>query len=289
VFERDAIRGITLAGRQARLVLQSKRERIELSGLGSREERLEGAAGLRAELGLAEAAASAATAANGSALPGEWEIVITPEGERALVPNPRTRRIQARVAALVALGLAAVTLLLARESIGRIDLLIATLICLTFTAGAAAGALWLARGRWEWRIGHGRLTRRKRYGSSVRDEFEGRHLLLECTNDSDGDSWYELHALAEAGKPTIPAAIQWRSITPKNSRTIARVMDDDASVRELAAFLARETGLELEDRTTPQARALELAELRAMLESSGTLGRWAAKMVERLGPAKGRE
>jgi len=59
-------------------------------------------------------------------------------------------------------------------------------------------------------------------------------------------------------------------------------MNDDSSVRELAAWLARATGLPLDDRTTPDARAAQLAELRTLLENSGRLGRWAGKLVDRL-------
>jgi len=48
-------------------------------------------------------------------------------------------------------------------------------------------------------------------------------------------------------------------------------------------WLARETGLELNDRTTPAARTQDLAELKATLLQSGRFGRLAAKLVDRLG------
>jgi hypothetical protein len=60
-------------------------------------------------------------------------------------------------------------------------------------------------------------------------------------------------------------------------------MDEAASIHQLAAWLSRETGLSLEDRTTPQAREQQLAELKVTLQSSGRLGQWALKLVERLG------
>jgi len=65
-------------------------------------------------------------------------------------------------------------------------------------------------------------------------------------------------------------------------------MNDPATVRDLGAWLSRETGLALEDRTTPPARAVELAQLRALLEQSGRFGRWAAKLVDRLDPGQRR-
>jgi len=273
-FERDAIRGVALVGRQDRLVLETHRKRVELSNLGTRAERIEGAKTLQAELRISDAAASVA-------IPQAWEEVITPEGERALVPNLSTRRTQARVATAIAMGLAAVTFMVARESIGRPDLILGAAILFVFTVAVAAGTLWLARGRWEWRIGHGRITLRKRFGSTVRDVFEGRHLQLETSTDSDGDSSLILYALADAAASASPAAVRWRSGPPKHSRIIAQSADD-GSVRQLAAWLAQATGLELDDRTTPQAQAAQIAELRAMLEGSGGFGRWAAKLVDRL-------
>jgi hypothetical protein len=278
VFDRDAIRGVSLLGREDRLALETARERVELSRLGSHSERRDGATGLRAELGISEASSAA-----GTAIPKRWEEIITPGGERALVTSSATRRAQTRVASVATMCFAAVTFLVARQAFQRWDLMIAAFILLVFTAGLAAGTLWLARGRWEWRIGSGRLILRKRYGASVRDVFEGRRLMLDSTTDSDGDTWYELYAMSDAEAAPTSAVIHWRTYPPKNSRTIEKVMNDDTGVRGLASWLSQATGLPIEDRTTPQARQVQLVELRAMLEKSGRLGHWAAKLVDRLG------
>ena len=275
-FERDTIRRVTLAGRYDHLTLETTRGRVELSALGTRDERVEGAAALRAELGLEELPAGVA------AIPQGWEEIITPEGERALVADVATRRVQARVAGGAALSLAAATFAVAREALHRIDLAIAALILLAFTGGLAAGALWLAHGRWEWRIGNGRLTLRRRYGAAVRDVFEARRLVVELSSDSDGDVWYELDAYdAETAPPSTP--IRWRTSSSRHRRVVARKMNDASAVRDLGAWLARASGVALEDRTTAEARATQLAELRAMLEKSGRFGQWAAKIVVRLG------
>jgi hypothetical protein len=79
------------------------------------------------------------------------------------------------------------------------------------------------------------------------------------------------------------ATISWRSGRPKNRRTIARRMNDAGSLRDLGGWLSRETGIVLEDRTTPETRTKEIAELRTALEQSGRFGRWTAKLVDRLG------
>lgn len=134
-FERDAIRRVSLVGREDHLALETGRQRVELSGLGSHAERVEAAAALRAELGIPETPPAAATA-----IPQGWEEIITPEGERALVANLATRRTQARVASVITMLMAAVTFVLARESVHRPDLMIPAFIVFAFTVGLAAGS-----------------------------------------------------------------------------------------------------------------------------------------------------
>jgi hypothetical protein len=273
-YERHEVRRVILTGRDDRLAIDTERGRVELSGLGTRAERISAAPALRAELGMVESNAA-------PALPHEWEVILTPEGQRALVANVATRRRQAQVMSAVALLLAGLAFVVGRQAVERWDLWIPTAILGSFAFGATAGAMWLARGRWEWHMGSGRLTLRKRWGGTLTDVFLAHRLVLERTSDSDGDAWYELLALTAAAAPA-PAAIGWSTSRTKGRRSIARVMNDATSVRELAGWLARETELPLDDYTTPEAREAQLAELRALLENSGKLGRWAGKLVDRL-------
>lgn len=273
-FERHEIRRVLLAGRDDRLVLDTERGRVELSALGTRPERVEAARAIRNELGLAEASESVG-------LPREWEVIVTPEGQRVLVANLATRVKQARFASVVTLLLATVAFVVGREAVRRGELWFPAAIVLGFAIAAAGGTLWLARGRWEWQLGSGRMVLRRRYGTSVREVFTAGRLVLDQSSDSDGDTWHELAALPAAGAPEEPAKPSRRSTRPRNARAIARRMNDAAAVRELAAWLARETGLPLEDRTTPHAREAQLAELRALLANAGPLGRWAGRLVDR--------
>src|SRR5262249_7000480 len=128
-FERDAIRRIALVGRTDRLALEAAGRRIELSALGSRSERVEAATALRAELGIAEAASTP-----GASLPPEWEVIVTPEGERAVIARRTTRRAQAAAAGIAAAALAAVSFAVARRSLVRADLMLPTSILFVFTA-----------------------------------------------------------------------------------------------------------------------------------------------------------
>ena len=271
VFERDAIRRIATAGGEDRLVLETAAGSVELSRLGSRHERREGATALRVELGLSEALGQSPT------VPQGWEEIITPEGERALVANRSTRRVQARVASAGAMLLGGLTLFVAREALQRWGLMIGAFVLLGFTAALAAGAVWLARGRHEWRIGSGRLTLRRRFGSGVRDLFEARHLVLDSSTDSDGDSSTFLCALAREPGPT---GVSWRTYPARTSRIVTQSVNDRA-VRDLAAWLSGQTGIPLIDRTTPEARAAQLTALRETLEKAGRVGRWAAGLIDR--------
>jgi hypothetical protein len=273
-FERDTIRKIVIAGRHGHLSLQAARKSIELSGLGTRPEREQAALDLRRELTLPEGDIF-------HGLSDEWEEVITAEGERALVANLATRRTQARVASMVTLFLAAITLMVGLQIVHQWQLVVPVIVLLALTIALTVGTLWLARGRWEWRIGSGRVTLRKRYGGSLKDVFEARRLLLDMDTDSDGDTWYGLYGVTDTA-PARTTVVHWRTSQPKNRRQIARVMNDSTQVRALATWLAQASGLELDDHTTSHAREVHLAELRALLENSGRFGKWAAKVVDRL-------
>src|SRR5206468_2867573 len=77
---RDLVRRIVLAPRNDALVAETARGRVELSRLGTHEEREGTAAVLRSERGLREEAPGTGPAE----LPKGWAEVITPEGERAV-------------------------------------------------------------------------------------------------------------------------------------------------------------------------------------------------------------
>jgi hypothetical protein len=282
-FERASIRRISVTGRGDRLVMESARDHIELSRLGTRDDRIRAAAALRVELAIPEESVPISVA-----LPKGWEDIITPDGVRVLVADRSVRQKQTRTALIVTLLLATLTFVVGRDSLQHTQRIASSMILLAFTLAAAAGTLWLARGRYEWRLEKNLLTLRKRYGMGVRSVFQGRQLVLEHSTDSDGDPWLELFALSEPDPPLTVrkiggATVTWRSARPKNRRSIARKMNDTGVLRDLGHWLARQTGLEFEDRTTPAARTQELAELRATLEQSGRFGRLAAKLVDRLG------
>jgi len=271
-FERGEIHRVMLAGTGDKLMLETDRRSFELSDLGTTSERQEAASELVHELGLATKPAPRVPT-----LPPGWEDVLTPEGERALVPDRGIRRQQAWAASLAALLAATLALVFLLRVPGKPAMLAPAGILAVMTLAIAAGALWLARGRWEWWIGSGRLTLRKRYGANVRAVFEARRLALETSSDSDGDRWYEVTALAASAEGAAPTPAQ----RAQSRRRVARVMNDPFAMRQLAEWLAHASGLPLEDQTTPAAREAELAEQLRRLERSGWLGQRVAGYIAR--------
>ena len=120
--------------------------------------------------------------------------------------------------------------------------------------GLAWGAVWLSRGRMEWRIGSGRITLRRRFGSEVKDVFEAVRLELNTKTDSDSDDWYVLDALCEGASDRPPTSSQEMRRQWKSRRRVASSLRDSTMPRQLGAWLSKEAGVPLRDATTPEAR-----------------------------------
>jgi hypothetical protein len=273
-FGRESIRRVVLAKDGSSLSIDTTSGSVQLSRLGTPEEREEVAIALRSELALTEPEPGAAVA---TALPDGWEDLVTPEGERVLVADRVTRAARARlvgVLTLIAVGGAALLVRPAMTDHGLIPIAaIVGIVAVNF----AWGAWTMFRGRDEWRIGGERLVLRRRFGASVRDRFEARRLELTASKDSDGDPWYSLDAVAlpEPSASGVPPA------TFKSRRTIVSTQQDDTVPRQLGAWLASASGVEFEDRSTDDARAETLEALKGQLAGSGPLGKLALRFVAR--------
>jgi len=273
-FPRDTLRRIFLSPGNRALAIETRQATVELSRLGTREEREAAAAALRSELGIPDVALVPA----GERLPKGWEEIITPEGDRAVVPDRAMRKIQARAAGVGALGIGAIALIVVQESLKKPELLAIALNLVLATIALVCGAVWLGRGRMEWRIGNGVLTLRRRFGPNARDVFEARRFELITTHDSsDTSEWFSLEAVSDAAGIMAPDSFSRRRM--KNRRRITSVTHDATIPRRLGAYLARAGSVPFEDRTTPEAREAELAAIQAQLEKSGPLGRFAVRLV----------
>jgi hypothetical protein len=243
-YPRDRVRAIGVTTHQRRsLVLETDTERIELSSLGTLAERQQAVEAMRAMLKLSPS--------REAALPKGWEEAITPEGERVVVPNAATRRVQARAAWMTALGMSAVALWML-QLVGRQPALIPfAVLTVLAAAGLAWGAAWLAYGRKEFRLGAGSVTLRRRFRSKVRDLFEAQSLELTARLDSDGDEWFELKG--SAGESSRPAGGRWPGQSDQ-SRTFVSKMNDSTVPRHLGSWMARTAGVPFTDYTVGDVR-----------------------------------
>lgn len=271
-FPRDRLRAIEVVSPRDHLSLLLDRERVELSTLGTPGERKEAAAVLRAELAVPAAPVDVR-------LPKGWEEIITPEGERAVVSSRANRRIQARVALLVAAGMSVVAFAVLRDSLDRPALLPMAGIVTLATAALIWGAVWLSRGRTEFRIGAGSVTVRRRFGAQVRDRFEARRLEVTVTSDSDGDDRIELVGIS--GDAPSREAAPGGARRSKTRHTFVSALHDATVPRMLGAWMARSAGVSLVDRATPEGREAELDALVEQLGQTGRFGRVALSLVRK--------
>jgi len=279
-FPRDTLRRFVVTGRGA-LTIETTGGTVELSRLGTGEEREAAASALRAELGLSDPDPTSMPVA----LPKGWEEIITPEGERAVVPDRATRRVQARVAGAVTLVIAAAAAAAVLASLSQARFVAFAIQLVLGAIVLTCATLWLVRGRMEWRIGNGAVTLRRRFGPGVRDIFEARAFELNLAQDrSDSAEWFALDALSNASgaSATVPPSPE----AATKRKRVTSVARDPIVPRQLGAYLARAGNVTLVDRTTPEARAAELTLLKARLERSGSLGRFAVRLVVN---AKGRK
>jgi hypothetical protein len=295
-FPRDEVRRILIATKNGGLAVETTKGQFLLSRNGSPAVRAEAIRVLEAELGLSAAISRSEPAREAEVwvagevveLPKGWQEIITPEGEKALVPDVAIRKKQARMVSIFGLAMAAAAVFAASQLRHGFAAIPFALITTFFTVGLASGAVWLSRGRMEWRIGSGRITLRRRFGATVKDLFEAVRLELSVKTDSDSDDWYVLDALSEGASDRPPTTSQEMRVQWKSRRRVASTMRDSKVPRQLGAWLSRAASIPLRDATTPEARAAEVAALRDQLANSGPLGRAAARFIENM-EEKGRK
>jgi hypothetical protein len=255
---RETIRRIYLAAPKAALSAETTDGSVQLSTLGASEERVQAMSALIAELRLTPADDPAT-------LPGDWAEIVDPEGAAAIVADPRVRRIRVRIATSLAAAASAVAAMTVRGAVEDERQVGLAVLCVSAALAFVWGAVRAARVRDEWRCERGRLTLRRRTGGRVRDLFEAASLELTRTDDSDGDAWYTLTAVAA-----------------ETSKTLVRAIHDPSEPGRLGRYLAERTGLPFSDRAAAGARTASLEQLKSQLRDSGKLGRLAAGWIERL-------
>jgi len=241
---------------------------IELTRYGTAVEFEELAAALNADWKLIP------DAPPGGVLPVGWHETLAPEGDAILIKDPVVRRKQAAVAWFVFLLLAPVAVYILQASIAQLSLLALGAIVAAGAGLAGWGAYQLTYCRDEWVLGTGSLRLQRRSRARAEPRFEAAALRLREDRDSDGDPWFKLVAVSAAAS----SALSLREAR-RHERVIMGVSGDPFEVRNLGRWLEQRCRLVLEDGTTAEAKAHEVAQLRAQLAASGRLGRWVARRL----------
>ncbi len=278
-FARGVPLRLYLLDRPGALMADAAGERVELTRLGTAEERAELRQAIARELGLPD---EPADASEPPALPRGWKLLTDPEGRRVLVRDLEARRKLALTLTVLTALAGTATAALAWRGQDDGNALVPAAMAAALTIGLALMQQRLARTRPEWRLDSGRLVLRRRGPSGAKDLFEAASLEIAESRDDDGDAWYELVALgADAARGGAAIA---RAGRRHERRTVIRELHDPRPVRAFGAWLVRETHLPLADRSTTEGRAAELRELKQQLAASGRLGAWAARLLERAEP-----
>jgi hypothetical protein len=229
------IRRVRLGLRKAPVIADTATGTVEITDLGTHEERAALLAWLQQRLVLPDEVQ--AKRLDAESAPPDWQVDV--EGMETCLswPTRRNRRIQAAIL----WGIAALLFAGCLPAFVPSDLLEAPrpgvirgymgagVVSLLFVMWAA----WRTWGRSEWVVAPGRLTWRRRFASWRRERpFEHAILELEQSTDSDGDDHFTLRVRNEGA-----------------SRKISSAFHDDADLRRLAEWLSARTQFRMERRS----------------------------------------
>jgi hypothetical protein len=231
--------------RPSTLMAQIGADVIALTDLGSQADHRDAADQLRIALRLAEASPSSWPAA----LPGDWQVVTDSSGGAVLVPNLQTRRKQALITSGIAVAVWTVAVLLAWQSLSRPGFWGITAMATAAATASGWAAIWLHRGRKEWRIVAGELVQRRRFGATVTDLLAVRALELTEFSDRVGYQWYQLNGI----ELSSPASSGDRADRIPERIGIDRAFRDPTEPRCLGKWLAEQAGLPFYDRVLTAA------------------------------------
>ncbi len=212
-------------------------------------------------------------------LPAGWRELTSPEGHPIYVQDPATRQRLAIVLWVLFAPFFVSTTYLFQAMLGRGSLGALAAILAAFTALLGWGAWRLGARREEWVPGRGRITldlRRRGHRESL---FTGDLLEIREDRDSDGDLGFKLVAVQSEARQQ--ASLQ---TARKHEHVIASCSGDATELLSFGCLLARRCAIPLADRTTPAAKAEDLAVLQEKLAATGRLGRWAARLLGKLAP-----
>ena len=143
-------------------------------------------------------------------LPATWESGVDLEGIPVLQRRPALRQRQGAIVGILAAGLGAAALVLARRAMSGSDplLWLPAAILGTLASGAAAGAVWLGFGREAIRLRAGQAeVHRWLAGRKQIETFSPVSLALEHSTDSDGDDVYRLAMIGPSARKSVAQSL----------------------------------------------------------------------------------
>jgi hypothetical protein len=213
--------------RNATLVVDTASGSVDLTTLGTRDDRVALMAWLRERLAFPDEAEVKRLEAE-IAPPG-WDVDVHPTETHLARPTRHTRAIQAAILWTLA-GLVSTGVISARHADRLTGAHIAAGV---LTLLIALWATWTTWGRSEWLVRDGRLTWHRRFGTWRRETpFDHAAIELLHAVDSDGDDRFTLRV---------------RSATAR--RTIATALYDATELGALAEWLSARTRFPIERRS----------------------------------------
>jgi hypothetical protein len=224
-----AIKRLRLGPRNSPVVADTKSGTVEITDLGTLDERTALIAWLQQRLALpGEAEAKRLDA---EAPPPEWEVEVDGMETRLSRPLRHYRRVQAAILwTITALLFTGCLPLFQRFQSGLFEGPRPGAARVVYAAGVVSllfawWSAWTTWGRSEWVVVPGRLTWRRQFASWRRERsFENARLVVEHTVDSDNDDRYTLRVRGENA-----------------SRKISTALYDDADLTGLAQWLSART------------------------------------------------
>jgi hypothetical protein len=201
---RDSLRRIRMRGETwyAPLIVDTANGSVDLTTLGTRDDRIALMAWLRERLAFPDEAEVRRLEAETA--PPDWEVDVDGAETYLARPTRRTRAIQAAI--LWGLTAAMSTSLISARHAERVTGV--HLAAGVLTLLLALWATWTTWGRSEWLVRDGRLTWRRRFGTWRREKsFDAAAIELLHSVDSDGDDRYTLRVRSAAARRTIATAL----------------------------------------------------------------------------------
>jgi hypothetical protein len=210
-----SVRALVQRNPWAPLRLELETETVQVTDLGSREERQALREALQRRLKLRGEPAPDETPRE---VPAGWECEKVP-GHQLLLQRSRRIRRQQAIFCFALAGLVAVPALIdsadGRPTAGMPILAVLFSIC-------AVGGHWLWQGEEQWLLGHGKGARIRRWaGREWRRTLDVCELVVERTADSDGDEHYRLFLFGAQGELTLERQVDEKPRTLGLGRYLA--------------------------------------------------------------------